>query len=729
MTSDTASTLKSDCRCPEGKYDLHDAEGVHSPVLCFPNGLDDRPAMLDENADTIADIEECQQNGYRCVSCPECLNCSFTGYRGKPYIAEGFTYVSPKERIDDKNEVDLIPVQLPAGETAMVHPAYAGADTAFCDPDATPGECGNQMIASLFEKGTAIPNPMVAGHRPISGEISVYSLDGDVETNVNLVNYRDVFGCPYEDTCVGELQYRNLLQQTGPMRFANEPLDMKYEFENGTIEWPSCWPSVGTCGTWPSSYPLGVWEDVEVEVPADCRLRTDADCDAAFTRGQDEAESRESCTDTSGCEYFAEGEGTCEAEEAGRSADYCPTVDGDEGFDAADPEGSCTRQPGCRYLRPYTTTEKRQVCACTPAVDSLRTLADGRVESSRPYFSGPGRDPACVKNMTSADPEYELCPLAMDEGCTVGVCMPGEICYHDSPSSFVRTACPVQRCAFGYSGELCASCAEGYSRGKNGCNKCENVAEFATMYFGILLLLLAPLFYRKWRKKRGLTTGKTTTAGRYAQMVEVLGRLLPAIVGDIRVFIGVYQTLSEMGTTLRITFPPQVETFIAQIRKVVSLDIFSIPTFGCMLGGNYYVKLWVSIGTPVVIIIGIMTSYQNQLTALHLNHIKDPELDRIAKTHLRLYHHKRRDHKMKEREAWGHIGILKKKKDKQAQHGQSKTQAEEHHATAFDNHARSKEMKKRYKLLAQKGDLQQQTFGWIFFVIFLAYPVRVPLPD
>ena len=64
------------------------------------------------------------------------------------------------------------------------------------------------------------------------------------------------------------------------------------------------------------------------------------------------------------------------------------------------------------------------------------------------------------------------------------------------------------------------------------------------------------------------------TPGRY---VRALGRMLPELISDLKVFVGLYQVLTGMSTTLLIQYPILVEEFFAWVRSFVNFDFFSIP--------------------------------------------------------------------------------------------------------------------------------------------------------
>lgn len=47
--------------------------------------------------------------------------------------------------------------------------------------------------------------------------------------------------------------------------------------------------------------------------------------------------------------------------------------------------------------------------------------------------------------------------------------------------------------------------------------------------------------------------------------------------GALKVFVGLYQVLTGMSTTLLIQYPVLVEEFFAWVRSFVNFDFFSIP--------------------------------------------------------------------------------------------------------------------------------------------------------
>ena len=91
MISDSADLARTECFCPGNKYDLLDRSGQVSPIWCLPNGLQTAPQQLDENRISVKDV----RLEARCVRCPACLNCSYPGFHGTPFVLDGWTVANP----------------------------------------------------------------------------------------------------------------------------------------------------------------------------------------------------------------------------------------------------------------------------------------------------------------------------------------------------------------------------------------------------------------------------------------------------------------------------------------------------------------------------------------------------------------------------------------------------------------------------------------------------------
>ena len=159
-----------------------------------------------------------------------------------------------------------------------------------------------------------------------------------------------------------------------------------------------------------------------------------------------------------------------------------------------------------------------------------------------------------------------------------------------------KSACPgeVQNataaaCEYGYTGVLCTTCNKTHSMKSAKCVKCEGwtVLQIAV---GVLLAVapvaLILLIRRRLKENNG---SKTTT---------LLAELVPDLVKDFKVFIGLYQVLCSMGVTMEITYPSIVEYWIGAVRSVANFDVFALPGLACVIGSSVIGKFWVSALLP-----------------------------------------------------------------------------------------------------------------------------------
>jgi multisubunit Na+/H+ antiporter MnhB subunit len=237
--------------------------------------------------------------------------------------------------------------------------------------------------------------------------------------------------------------------------------------------------------------------------------------------------------------------------------------------------------------------------------------------------------------------------------------------------------------------------------------------------FGALCIVLFALAVRKERKRRReRILGNVQVQSTAAKNLAVLARVLPALMGDVRVFIGVYQTLTNMGTTLAVEFPENVEVAIDAMKELVNIDLFSFGAVSCVVSGSFYTKLWLSLLLPAGIELGIYLKYDAELKKQGLNNLPDTDDRDKVRSHLSELHNKRRIAAAKARNAKGG-GFFSKFKRGTVDAALAEEDAEEHQQRAFEN---DRELRRLFRKLDKKAELQQATIGWSFFVIFLAYP-------
>jgi hypothetical protein len=204
-----------------------------------------------------------------------------------------------------------------------------------------------------------------------------------------------------------------------------------------------------------------------------------------------------------------------------------------------------------------------------------------------------------------------------------------------------------------------------------------------------------------------------------SKYMGVFMSVVPTLLGDVRVFIGVYQTLTQMGSTLSVTFPASVEQAIFEVKGMVNFDIFSFASVSCIASTNYYGKLWAAVLLPAAAELVIYYFYTDQLFKANLNYLPDPEKVMIAHARLEEIHRKQRMAKAEFKNDWTRSLLWRKHRKGSDRYKSAEEDAAESHARAFEH---DKTMRKLYSRQAKKAEIKQATVSWAFFVIFMAYP-------
>lgn len=269
-------------------------------------------------------------------------------------------------------------------------------------------------------------------------------------------------------------------------------------------------------------------------------------------------------------------------------------------------------------------------------------------------------------------------------------------------------------CVDGYindgDGGVCGTCDDGWAAGKTGCTKCENVGSTMAVAGGIVLVIVGLVVLWKQRKKSQQQQLQVDEEGQMAQYLSVAAHVLPSLMGDIRVFVGVYQTLTNMGSTLSMTFPSAVEDAIGMVKEIVNVDVFSFGAVGCVAQTNYYGKLWAGVAVPAGLELAIFLMYKRHLKLKGLDKLHvDAELELEARSHLEQTHQKQRQARQADKDVTVDITATLAAKE----------EAADHHDRAFED---NKKLRRYYKMVAEKSALEQAAVGWSFFLIFLVYP-------
>lgn len=275
-------------------------------------------------------------------------------------------------------------------------------------------------------------------------------------------------------------------------------------------------------------------------------------------------------------------------------------------------------------------------------------------------------------------------------------------------------------CETGFSDQLCAVCDSGYSRTKDGCSLCANVGATIGTYVAMLLVAFLVIICRRWKKRQQRSRQRSIAATHFIIFMKVL----PELTGDFRIFISVYQMLTNVGQTLALTFPDSVENTIAMMRQLVNFDLFSFAAITCVTGSNYYQKLWLALFVPLCLLTVVWHQYHSRLSALHLTHLPDAKtLKKMqeAQKQLDAVHSKRQLAKhagIQERIRFGLVRLYHHNHDER---NRAEEEAEDAHERAFEN---DRQMRKIYRKLDKKAQIQQGAVSAASLVVFLVYLLR-----
>ena len=285
--------------------------------------------------------------------------------------------------------------------------------------------------------------------------------------------------------------------------------------------------------------------------------------------------------------------------------------------------------------------------------------------------------------------------------------------------SFRNGSIPGSVCNTGFRSYICATCEGGYIAGKTGCSKCGNVKATFVGLAAVVTLVCGIFYARKKRTQRQAKKLHVVQQSGVSKYMGVFMSVVPTLLGDVRVFIGVYQTLTQMGSTLSVTFPASVEQAIFEVKGMVNFDIFSFASVSCIASTNYYGKLWAAVLLPAAAELVIYYFYTDQLFKANLNYLPDPEKVMIAHARLEEIHRKQRMAKAEFKNDWTRSLLWRKHRKGSDRHKSAEEDAAESHARAFEH---DKTMRKLYSRQAKKAEIKQATVSWAFFVIFMAYP-------
>jgi len=156
---------------------------------------------------------------------------------------------------------------------------------------------------------------------------------------------------------------------------------------------------------------------------------------------------------------------------------------------------------------------------------------------------------------------------------------------------------PTQQCKYGYSGPYCSVCSSGFVKSYGGqCVSCRGGDELAVILPSFLLAFLIFMLVNR-RRVRAFINKMLERAIKNVAKYQLVGWAT-----KLKILIGFYQIIMQMGSVLGLFFPNIFLDFL----NVFNFFLFDISAlffqFGCVYGVNYYSTLWASTVFPLALI-------------------------------------------------------------------------------------------------------------------------------
>lgn len=172
----------------------------------------------------------------------------------------------------------------------------------------------------------------------------------------------------------------------------------------------------------------------------------------------------------------------------------------------------------------------------------------------------------CTLGKTTMLPGFSLSQTKLAQGVALDDIVGQRSVYQCPMGTDTCTGDPNQPCHEGYSGPLCALCAEGYSRrGLQGA--CEECAEGLSVLWVIMgfVMVIALATAALWF---------------FSGVSEVHGRLHTVIVFS-KIAIGLVQIITQLEVALQLQWPPIFRWFV-DLLKIFSFDMLAFLDIGCL---------------------------------------------------------------------------------------------------------------------------------------------------
>eukprot|EP01050_Picozoa_sp_SAG11_P002364 SAG11_NODE_118_length_15921_cov_30.283448_3_plen_550_part_00 len=163
------------------------------------------------------------------------------------------------------------------------------------------------------------------------------------------------------------------------------------------------------------------------------------------------------------------------------------------------------------------------------------------------------------------------------------------------------------QCGIGYTGPLCAVCAQGFSRkGLHGtCSACDSGSSVNTLAMIVLILVgfcgfLTGAYFLVVADSQPQGDGEESSG---------LASAVKQIFAISKILIGLYQIIAQMEVSMDIPYPESFQWFVVVIRGL-SFDFLSMINVGCISTLTFYNKFFFATGLPVLMGLGCLAVFQ-----------------------------------------------------------------------------------------------------------------------
>eukprot|EP01048_Picozoa_sp_COSAG05_P010327 COSAG05_NODE_900_length_6670_cov_2.425963_2_plen_1627_part_00 len=214
---------------------------------------------------------------------------------------------------------------------------------------------------------------------------------------------------------------------------------------------------------------------------------------------------------------------------------------------------------------------------CLECADGMATLMPG-------FVLGPDKETVEVNDINKRMGAVAIFKCPLEAGCM------------GQTNASVNES--VSKCAVGYSGPLCAVCADQYVKSGLECVNCSDLSsssQFLVITVSVCLLVAFCTLFKCFRTK-DVEVG---------QQFNPNGEMARAMAQG-KIVVGLFQMLSEMPSTLQLTYPAAFTAALRALRMFM-LDIFDIFKIDCVGSVSIYLKFIATMIAPCIFVFVVQT--------------------------------------------------------------------------------------------------------------------------